>query len=89
MQPSAQVAVGGEIKTVINLTNRGTFAYTGTVRFFRGKGNVWNPLVNGNTISNGTYPLEIQPKSTATLRITGNQLESGAGRGHLRGPFSR
>ena len=73
-----QIAVGGEIETVINLTNRGTFAYTGTVRFFRGKGNVWNPLVNGNTISKGTYPLEIQPKSTATLRITGNQLESGA-----------
>ncbi len=73
-----QVAVGGEIETVINLTNRGTFAYTGTVRFFRGKGNAWNPLVNGNTISNGTYPLEIQPKSTATLRITWNQLESGA-----------
>ena len=73
-----QVAVGGGIETVINLTNRGTYLYTGSIRFLRGQGSVWNPLVNGTAIVNGEYALEIQPKSTATIRLTGDQLESGA-----------
>ena len=84
-----QVAVGGEIETVINLTNRGTFAYTGTVRFFRGKGNTWNPLVNGNTILNGTYPLEIPAQIHHHPSDHRESVGKWRGRGHLRGSFSR
>ncbi len=73
-----QVAVGGGIETVINLTNRGTFPYSGSIRFLRGEGSAWNLRVNGNVISNGEYSVEIQPKSTTTIRLTGDRLESGA-----------
>ncbi len=73
-----QVAVGGGIETVINLTNRGTYPYAGSIRFLRGQGSAWNLRVNGSVISNGEYSLEIQPKSTATIRLTGDRLESGA-----------
>ena len=73
-----QVAVGGGIETVINLTNRGTYAYTGSIRFLRGEGIAWNLRVDGSLISNGEYSLEIQPRSTATVRLTGDRLESGA-----------
>ena len=73
-----QVAVGGGIETVINLTNRGTYPYAGSIRFLRGQGSAWNLRVNGSVISNGEYSLEIQPKSTASIRLTGDRLESGA-----------
>ena len=73
-----QVAIGKEIETVLNLTNRGVHPYEGTALFLRGENQVWNPLVNGVPISTGEYPLLIPPHSTATLRLSGNQLESGA-----------
>ncbi len=73
-----QVAVGKEIKTVINLTNRGTYPYQGTIIFLKGENEIWNPLVNESPVSNGEYMVEIQPNSTTTIRVSGNQLQSGA-----------
>ena len=84
-----QVAVGGEIETVINLTNRGTFAYTGAVRFFQGKGERLEPfgqwkhdfewyLSAGNPAQINRHPSDHR-ESVGKWR----------GRGHLRGPSSR
>ena len=45
-----QVVVGGGYETVINLTNRGTHSYFGTLSLFRivNEASVpWNPTVNG------------------------------------------
>ena len=76
-----QVVAGGGYETVINLTNRGTHAYAGTLVLFRTVDEVsvpWNPAVNGVAVQDGEYDLEIQPQATVTLRLTGSQLEAGA-----------
>lgn len=74
----AQVVVGGGFETIINLTNRGSHSYTGTLVLFRAENKVWNPTVNGTAIENGEYDLEIRPQATVTLRLTGSHTESGA-----------
>ena len=38
----------------------------------------WNPTINGTAVQDGEYGVEIQPKTTVTLRLTGSQLEAGA-----------
>ncbi len=76
-----QVVVGDGFETVINLTNRGTHPYLGTLRLFRTvmeESVAWNPTINGAAVQDGEYGLEIQPKATVTLRLTGSQLEAGA-----------
>ena len=76
-----QVVVGGGYETTINLTNRGTRSYFGTLVLFRTvnyESVVWNPAVNGVAVGNGVYGVEIQPQATVTLRLTGSQLETGA-----------
>ena len=76
-----QVVAGGGYETIINLTNRGTHPYVGTLFLFRTERNenlAWNPMVNSNVVQNGEYGVEIQPQATVTLRLTGSRLESGA-----------
>ncbi len=73
-----QVVVGGGYETIINLSNRGTQPYVGTLELFRGDALIWNPIVNGATLEDGIYEVEIQPGATVTLRLTGSQLLSGA-----------
>ena len=76
-----QVVTGGGFDTIINLTNRGTHTYLGTLFLFRTEDDesvAWNPMVNGDIVQNGEYIVEIQPQATVTLRLTGPQLESGA-----------
>lgn len=76
-----QVVAGGGYETVINLTNRGTHAYVGTLVLFRTVNNesvVWNPTINGGAVQDGEYEMEIQPQATVILRLTGSQLEAGA-----------
>lgn len=76
-----QVVVGGGYETVINLTNRGTETYVGTLVLFRTADNVsmfWNPTVNGVPVQGGEHEVEVQPAETVTLRLTGTQLEAGA-----------
>ena len=74
----AQVVVGEGFETIINLTNSGDFSYTGTLFLFREDNQIWNPMVNGTTLVNGEFPIEIQPRKTVTLRLTGSKVESGA-----------
>ena len=76
-----QVVVGGGYETVINLTNRGTQPYVGTLELFRTVNEAsvaWNPAINGVAVRNGKYEVEIRPRTTVTLRLTGTQLETGA-----------
>ena len=76
-----QVVAGGGFETIINITNRGTHPYVGTLFLFRTENDetvAWNPMVNGVAVQNGEYGVEIQPQATVTLRLTGSQLESGA-----------
>ena len=73
-----QVVVGGGYETIINLGNRGTQPYAGTLQLFRLDNLAWNPRVNGTALENGEYEVEIQPQATVTLRLTGSQVESGA-----------
>ena len=76
-----QVVAGGGYETIINLTNRETHVYVGTLFLFRtddGESVAWNPMVNGDVVQNGEYGVEIQPQATVTLRLTGSQLEAGA-----------
>lgn len=74
----AQVAVGGGYETVITLTNRGTFDYSGDLLLSRGdNGEPWNPTVDGQTIIGGLVGIEIEPGQTITLRLTGDSVESG------------
>ena len=76
-----QVVVGDGFETVINLTNRGTNPYVGMLSLFRTVNAAsvpWNPTVNGVAVQDGEYEVEVQPKATVTLRLTGSQLEAGA-----------
>jgi hypothetical protein len=74
----AQVAVGGGYETVITLTNRGTFDYSGDLVLRRGDdGQPWNPTVDGEAITDGRVPVTIEPGQTITLRLTGDSVESG------------
>lgn len=73
-----QVVVGGGFETIINIANRGSHEYEGTLNLFRTDNVPWNPLVNGAAVQNGEYEIEIRPGATVTLRLTGSQLLSGA-----------
>jgi hypothetical protein len=69
-----QVAAGGGWKTVLNLTNRGTTAYSGSLKLSNmsptNQPQPWSPIVNGNLISNGQMNFSINPGVTLTLTIT-------------------
>ncbi len=65
----AQVAAGAGYETVLNVTNRGTSPYAGTLSLFRSSGAAWSVLVNGNPV-NGTMNLVVNPGATISLRIT-------------------
>ncbi|MBZ5534481.1 MAG: hypothetical protein LAO31_00880 [Acidobacteriia bacterium] len=67
-----QVAAGGGYETVINATNRGTLAYSGTMYLFTGEGQQWNPTVNGTPVSNGAVSVSIPPGVTRSFHITVN-----------------
>ena len=66
----AQVAAGGAYETVINVTNRGSAAYSGFLRFFHLDGQTWNPLVNGAQVTGGQVNISVPKGGTATYRIT-------------------
>ena len=60
-----QVVVGGGYETVINLTNRGTHPYVGTLGLFRTVNEEsvpWNPTVNGIAVENGEYEWKSSPR---------------------------
>jgi hypothetical protein len=66
-----QVAAGGGYETVVTATNRGTTNYVGTLYLFRGKGQPWNPVVDGSPVSNGRLGITIIAGATRSFRFTG------------------
>ena len=74
----AQVAAGPTIETVLTLTNRGDLAYTGTLLLSQGlDGLAWNPLINGERITDGSYDVTIDVDAIVTLHITDDTLIAG------------
>lgn len=67
----AQIAAGGGYTTILNVTNRGTTTYNGTLSLFHANGQAWNPVVNGNPVSNGNLNIALESSATATFQITG------------------
>jgi hypothetical protein len=66
----AQIAAGGGYETILNVTNRGTTTCNGTLSLFRAAGQAWNPVVNGNAVSDGKFNITLEKGATATFQIT-------------------
>ena len=76
----AQIAAGPTIETVITLTNRGAYEYQGVLHFSRDReGLEWNPVINGQPVQGGAYPLTIGVDEVVVLRVTSGTLQIGAG----------
>jgi hypothetical protein len=79
----AQLAVGGtpelEIESVLTVTNLGSELFEGTLRFWTGPGDVWNPLVEGEPTTGGQVEVSIGALSTESIRVTGTDLTAGYG----------
>ena len=73
----AQIAAGGGYETVLNVTNRGTSAYNGSLTLIpTDTAKPFNLLVNGNQLT-GPLNLALAPDTTATLRITSGNESAG------------
>ncbi len=70
----SQVAAGGGYESWLTVTNRGSETYNGSLSFYRGKAEPWNPVVDGSTITNGKMALSILAGATRTLKITGGEV---------------
>jgi len=69
---------GSNFQTLVTVSNRGNMAtYDGTAYLRYGKGQEWNPIVNGVRISNGQFPVSIPPKTTKTYLVTDSSLAGG------------
>lgn len=67
----AQIAFGGGYETVLNLSNRGTSAYNGTLTLAPTDTTKPFPaLVNGSPLSGGSMNFVVNAGATATVRIT-------------------
>jgi hypothetical protein len=83
----AQIATGPVtgtevLNSVLNLTNRGTTTYTGSLNFFTMSGStpeLWNPTVNGTAVTGGQWPISLPAGNTQTLTITSQTAQSGFG----------
>ncbi len=76
----SQIAVGPDLETVMVLTNRGVFDYQGVLLLSRGRdGLIWNPVINGEAVENGEYPVVIGVDETIRLSLTADAVQSGAG----------
>jgi len=65
-----QVAAGGEYQTWITVTNRGTVIWNGTLKFYRGAGVPWSPVVDAVPLAGGTLAISISPGATTTYKVT-------------------
>jgi hypothetical protein len=74
-----QVATGPTIETTICVTNRGSATYRGTLQFWKGQSEVWNPVVNDRPVTDSRTEIAIEPGETKILRIAkGASLIAGA-----------
>ena len=80
----AQIASGGVWESVINVTNRGTTTYTGSLSLFTMSSDgsspqPWNPIVNGTYVTGGQMAISLPAGNTRTLTITAPNLQVGFG----------
>ncbi len=80
----AQIAAGGGLETVVNVTNRGTTTYQGLLSLFRSSeqtaGQPWSPAISGSVVTDGKLSISLGPGETRTLRIIGSgSTETGFG----------
>ncbi len=71
------LAAGGGYETVLTLTNRGTYNYSGKMYFYKNCAEQWNPTVNGSAITGGSFTVTIPSGDTVTYRVSGGSLEAG------------
>jgi len=74
-----EVVAGGGLETLLTVSNRGTAVFNGTAFFRQGAGIEWNPIYNGERITNGQFAVSIAAKETKTYLIT----DSGFGVGGM------
>ena len=73
-----QVAAGDGYQSVLTLSNRGYGTYNGTMRFFKGQGELWNLSVNGARVTDGQIAISVEPGHTSSFTLTRQaSLESG------------
>jgi len=65
-----QVAAGGGYESWITVTNRGSDAWNGDLKFYSGIAVPWNPVVNNAPIVDGTRSISVISGATKTFRIT-------------------
>jgi hypothetical protein len=66
-----QVAAGGGYESWITITNRGPRPWYGDLKFYKGKGLPWNPVVDGIPVVGGTLRISaVNPKETQTRKVT-------------------
>lgn len=65
-----QVAAGGGFESWLTVTNSGSVAYNGDLKFYKGVAESWNPLVNDAPISDGTLSISVSSGGTKTYKIT-------------------
>jgi len=73
----AQIAVGGGYETVLNVTNRGTSVYNGTLTLIPADRTKAFPTVINGTAPSGPLDLAINPGATASFRITSGDASLG------------
>jgi len=73
-----QVIAADGFESVISVTNRGPSDYLGIMFFFKGpSGEVWNPSVNNEQLTDGWLEVEIPFKETRIYRVSGSGLAVG------------
>jgi hypothetical protein len=67
-----QIAAGGGYETVINVTNRGTRVYNGTLHLYStANGQAWSPLtINGIVVTGGNLVVAIPAGATRSYHIS-------------------
>ncbi len=74
----AQIAVGEIIDTTLTITNRGAGVFEATLFLYRGtEGAEWNPIVNGDTVSEGRVAVNLPSGETTSFTFTGTALDEG------------
>ncbi|MFH1964884.1 MAG: hypothetical protein ABIJ42_05015 [Acidobacteriota bacterium] len=73
-----QIVAGDGFDSSIAVTNRGTYAYEGSILFTTGTdGAEWNPIVNSTRVTNGSMNVVISPDQTKIFYIKETGLKVG------------